>query len=70
LGHESGAGQVVFGDVRVVHVDDSVLNEKGMIDPAKLGAVGRMGGHLYSRTRDTFELVSIRDPAERAAKQA
>ncbi|MEE8170970.1 MAG: flavin reductase family protein [Phycisphaerae bacterium] len=64
LGHASGAGQLVFGDVRVVHVDDAVLDAKGLIDPDKLQAVGRMGGHLYTRTRDRFELISIRDPAQ------
>jgi flavin reductase (DIM6/NTAB) family NADH-FMN oxidoreductase RutF len=65
LGHESGAGQLVFGDVRVVHVEDGVLNDKGLIDADKLRAVGRMGGHEYTRTTDRFELISIRDPAER-----
>lgn len=63
LGGESGAGNVVFGDVLVVHVDDAVLDGDGLCDPDKLRAVGRMGGHLYARTRDRFELVSIRDPA-------
>lgn len=62
LGVENGAGNVVFGDVLVVHVDDGVLGPDGLCDPDKLLAVGRMGGHLYSRTRERFELVSIRDP--------
>lgn len=67
LGCESGAGQVVFGDVLVVHIDDAVIGADGLIDPDKLKAVGRMGGHLYTRTRDRFELVSVRDPAKRRA---
>lgn len=65
LGCESGAGQVVFGDVRVVHIDDAILGADGLIDPDKLKAIGRMGGHLYTRTRDRFELISVRDPAKR-----
>jgi flavin reductase (DIM6/NTAB) family NADH-FMN oxidoreductase RutF len=64
LGCEAGAGQVVFGDVLVIHVADAVLNDKGLIDPDRLRTVGRMGGHDYTRTRDRFELVSIRDPTK------
>lgn len=64
LGHESGAGQVVFGDVLVVHIDDGMIGANGLIDPGKLRTVGRMGGHDYTRTRDRFELVSIRDPSK------
>lgn len=67
LGHENGAGQVIFGDVRAIHIDDAMLDGSGLIDPDKLCAVGRMGGHGYTRTRDRFELVSIRDPAQRGA---
>jgi len=62
LGHEHGAGQVVFGDVLVLHIDDAIFDANGLIDPDKLRAVGRMGGSSYTRTRDRFELVSIRDP--------
>jgi len=68
LGHEPGAGQVVFGDVLVLHIDDTILNDQGLIDADRLQAVARMGGHEYSRTRDRFELISIRDPAKRAAQ--
>ncbi|MFO0973016.1 MAG: flavin reductase family protein [Phycisphaerae bacterium] len=65
LGTQGGAGNVVLGDVLVVHVDEAVLSPDGVCDPEKLRAVGRMGGSLYTRTRDLFELVSIRDPAKR-----
>jgi len=65
LGDGPGGGQVVFGDVIAVHVDDSVLAEGDMVcDPVKLQAIGRMGGPLYSRTTEPFALESIRDPAE------
>lgn len=65
LGEGPAGGQAVFGDVIAVHVDEAVLAEGDMTcDPAKLRAVGRMGGALYSRTEDRFSLESIRDPAE------
>ncbi|HPF39847.1 MAG TPA: flavin reductase family protein, partial [Phycisphaerae bacterium] len=69
LGTGSGGGQVVFGDIVAVHVDDSVLSDGDMTcDAAKLKAVGRMGGNLYSRTTDLFSLESLRDPADFAAR--
>lgn len=71
LGDQSGAGQVVFGDIVAVHVDDAVLTPGDMVcDPLKLQAVSRMGGSQYGRTTDIFELDSIRDPAEYVEKGA
>lgn len=64
LGTENGAGNVIMGDVLVVHVDAAVLGPDGTCDPDKLLAVGRMGGSLYTRTRERLELHSIRDPAK------
>ena len=67
LGDGSGAGQVVLGDVLAVHLDDAVLTAGELAcDPAKLQAIGRMGGPLYSRTTDPFSMESIRDPREQA----
>lgn len=65
LGDGPGSGQVVFGDIVAVHVDDGVLATGDMVcDADKLQAIGRMGGPMYSRTRDHFNLDSVRDPAE------
>ena len=51
------AGNCVFGRVVHVRVDDCLANERMHIDPAKLAAVGRMGGAAYVSTRDRFELA-------------
>jgi flavin reductase (DIM6/NTAB) family NADH-FMN oxidoreductase RutF len=51
------AGNCVFGRVVHVRVDDALANERMHIDPAKLAAVGRMGGAAYVSTRDRFELA-------------
>ncbi len=64
LGVENGAGNVIMGDVLVIHVYDDVLAPDGTCDPDKLLAIGRMGGSLYARTRDRLEMVSIRDPSK------
>lgn len=69
FGTEPGAGQAVLGDVVALHVaDDHLVGGELVCDPARLLAVGRLGGSLYSRTTDRFSLASIRDPAEFAAR--
>lgn len=50
------AGNVVIGQVVRVHVRDDLMDERHRIDPAKLDAIGRMGGLGYATTRDCFEL--------------
>lgn len=46
-GDRGGAGNLVICEVLMMHVDDSVLDEKGQIDPNKIRLVGRMGGDHY-----------------------
>jgi len=50
------SGHVVIGRILLLHADDSVLDSQGQIDPGKLDTIGRMGGSLYTRTRDRFEM--------------
>lgn len=57
-------GNLVIGRVVLLHVDDAVLDGK-RIDPARLAAVGRMGGSAYVRTTERFEL-----PRGRAALES
>ncbi len=49
------AASIVIGEVVLLHVDGSIL-EGSRIDQNALGAVGRMGGPTYTRTRDLFSL--------------
>lgn len=50
----AAAGNIVIGEVVCVHVrdGDGLLNERFHTDPAKLRAIGRMGGTGYVRTGD------------------
>jgi flavin reductase (DIM6/NTAB) family NADH-FMN oxidoreductase RutF len=59
LGEEGGAGNLVICEVLLMHVLESVLDEKGRIDPQKLDAVARMGGDYYCRASGTsiFEVA-------------
>jgi flavin reductase (DIM6/NTAB) family NADH-FMN oxidoreductase RutF len=58
LGDTGGAGNLVICEVLCVHVDEDILDEKGIIDPNKLDLVARLGGNWYSRTNGSclFEI--------------
>jgi flavin reductase (DIM6/NTAB) family NADH-FMN oxidoreductase RutF len=57
---KAGGGNVVIGRVVWIHVADGLVDERLRVDPAKLAAIGRMGGTAYARTRDLFDLPSGR----------
>jgi len=48
-GTEGGAGNLVICEPVLIHIDESILNAKGGIDPHKIDLVGRMGGDFYCR---------------------
>ena len=56
VGEGAGAASVVFGRIMAAHVSDAILGADGMIDPALLDTVGRLGGEFYVRTRESFTL--------------
>ncbi len=49
LGTGGGAGNLVICEVIAIHINESILDEKGVIDPFKLSPVARLGGSWYSR---------------------
>lgn len=51
----ASGGTLVLGEVVRFHVTDEIV-DNFKIDPAKLRAVGRMGGAAYCRTTDRFDL--------------
>lgn len=50
LGDGGGAGTLVVCEVLMIHVDECVLNEEGMIDTKKIDLVGRMGESWYTHS--------------------
>jgi flavin reductase (DIM6/NTAB) family NADH-FMN oxidoreductase RutF len=48
-GNQGGAGNLVICEILLIHVDDKILNEKGLIDPQKIDLVARMGAEYYCR---------------------
>lgn len=49
LGKEGGAGNLIICEVTKIHLDTTILDENGKIDPNKIDTVARMGGNWYSR---------------------
>ncbi|MGI8774033.1 MAG: flavin reductase family protein [Actinomycetota bacterium] len=54
-----GNGNMVFGDVLCLHVDEAVMRD-GRVDPALLQPVARLGGSLY--TEAAPGLFSLKRP--------
>jgi flavin reductase (DIM6/NTAB) family NADH-FMN oxidoreductase RutF len=49
-------GNIVIGEVVHIHLREGLTNERFHTDPAKLAAIGRMGGLGYCTTRDRFDI--------------
>ncbi|KAG5652683.1 hypothetical protein H0H81_004120 [Sphagnurus paluster] len=47
---------LLLGHVKKIHVRKDVLNERGAVDPAKLKPVARMGGTLYARVNEGYNI--------------
>jgi flavin reductase (DIM6/NTAB) family NADH-FMN oxidoreductase RutF len=50
------AANLVIGEVVLIHIDESVLDAAGQVDPRKLRAIARLGGNDYCRTSDLFQM--------------
>ena len=51
LGENGGAGNLIFGEVVKVHVNESIIDDELVIDQHKIDQVARMGGNWYSRAK-------------------
>lgn len=61
LGTEGGAGNLVICEVMMMHIDDSILDEKGFIDQRKIHHIARLGGDWYCKV-DESNLFQIEKP--------
>ncbi len=57
-----GGGNMILGQVVWVHASDTVIDDRFRINPDAVDAIGRLGGPLYTRTRERIEI-----PVGRAA---
>jgi flavin reductase (DIM6/NTAB) family NADH-FMN oxidoreductase RutF len=61
LGDKPGNGQIVFGEVVAIHLnDESILAADGLVDSSKVEFLARMGRDEYSSTADRFSMKSPR----------
>lgn len=51
------AANLVIGEVLLIHIEDSVLDPTGHVDPRKLRTIARLGGSYYCRSTDLFEMA-------------
>ncbi|RXK80918.1 flavin reductase family protein [Filimonas effusa] len=61
LGTEGGAGNLVIAEVLRMHIEDAILDEKGMIDHHKIQHIARLGGDWYSVV-NASSLFSVAKP--------
>jgi len=55
FGQSPNTSSLIIGEIVRVHVKDTLIGN-GIIDISQLKAIGRLGGELYCRTADIFEL--------------
>ncbi len=66
LGDNPGAGQLVLAEIVLLHLDEAILDEKGLPDPRKMDVIARLGGFWYARiqAQNLFWMKQPRDPEE------
>ncbi len=52
-----GTADVVFGRVVAVHIDDAMIDDKGMLDVLKMQPLARMGYYDYTYVDNRFQMV-------------
>lgn len=59
LGNGKGAGNLVIAEIKLMHIDESILDADGKIDQEKIDLVARLGGDWYCRvTKDNLFKVA------------
>ena len=59
LGDGPGAGNLVIAEIKLMHIDEKILDAEGKIDQLKLEHVARLGGDWYCRvTKDNLFKVA------------
>jgi flavin reductase (DIM6/NTAB) family NADH-FMN oxidoreductase RutF len=64
LGSDGGAGNLVICEALRMHIDDSILDEKGSIDQLRFQHVARLGGDWYCKV-DEHNLFQVEKPNTR-----
>jgi len=49
LGDQHGAGNLILAEIKIMHIQEDILNAEGKIDQEKIDLVARLGGDWYCR---------------------
>ena len=49
LGDGNGAGNLILAEIKIIHIQESILDSDGRIDQEKIDLVARLGGDWYCR---------------------
>lgn len=60
--------EIILGEVLAMHARPGLVNDRFHVDPAGLDALGRMGGHGYCRSNETFDLPTMSEAEWRAGR--
>jgi flavin reductase (DIM6/NTAB) family NADH-FMN oxidoreductase RutF len=63
-GEGGGSANLIICEVLLTHVNEQILDDKGMIDPEKIRLVGRMGGDYYCKAYGDG-IFKVQKPIER-----
>ncbi|PWS31345.1 flavin reductase family protein [Pedobacter paludis] len=59
LGENHGAGNLILAEIKLIHINENILDEQGKIDQKKIDLVARLGGDWYCRvTKDNLFKVA------------
>lgn len=61
LGTEAGAGNLVLAEIKLIHIQEDILDETGKIDQEKIDLVARLGGDWYCRV-NSDNLFKVEKP--------
>ena len=61
LGNEAGAGNLVLAEIKLIHIQEDILDECGKIDQEKIDLVARLGGDWYCRV-NSDNLFKVEKP--------
>ncbi|TCD11132.1 flavin reductase family protein [Pedobacter frigidisoli] len=53
LGDNHGAGNLVLAEIKLIHINESILDDHGKIDQQKIDLVARLGGDWYCRVTES-----------------
>jgi len=49
LGDQPGAGNLILAEIKMIHIQENILDAEGKIDQEKIDLVARLGGDWYCR---------------------